>query len=96
MDHMLAAKTVMDALPNNVHVNVSTTELSQGFAKTDTFYLDFWPFSRTFLVVSSPYAAMQVTKKYNLPTCAAARLLPSHYSRSKLVHNAGRAVEAVA
>lgn len=67
MGHLLVAKPVMDALPADVHVNVSTTEISRGFTKTDAFYLDFWPFSRTILVVSSPDAAMQVTQKHNLP-----------------------------
>lgn len=57
----------MDALPADVHVNVSTTEISRDFTETDAFYLDFWPFSRTILVVSSPHAAFQVTQKYNLP-----------------------------
>ena len=67
MGHLLVAKPVMDALPSDVHVNVSTAEISRGFTKTDAFYLDFWPFSRTILVISSPDAAMQVTQKHNLP-----------------------------
>jgi cytochrome P450 len=67
MGHLLAAKPVMDALPSDVHVNVATTELSRMFTKTDAFYLDFWPFSRTILVISSPLAAMQVTQEHNLP-----------------------------
>ncbi|KAI9876366.1 MAG: hypothetical protein M1830_006660 [Pleopsidium flavum] len=67
MGHLLAAKPVMDALPSDAHTNVVTTELSRGFTTTDAFYMDFWPFSRTILAVSSPSAAMQVTQQYNLP-----------------------------
>ena len=67
MGHLLAAKPVMDALPKDAHINVVATELSRAFTKTDAFYLDFWPFSRTMLIVSSPSAAIQVTQKYNLP-----------------------------
>ena len=67
MGHLLAAKPVMDALPADVHVNVAITELSRKFVETDAFYLDFWPFSRTVLVVSSPSTSMQVTQEYNLP-----------------------------
>lgn len=67
MGHLRVAKPIIDTLPNDTHFKVSTTELSRGFTKADALYLDFWPFSRTILVVSSPYGVMQVTQKHNPP-----------------------------
>jgi cytochrome P450 len=64
--HLLATKPVIDTLPRDVHVMMLATELCRRFT-TDIFVLDFWPFSRIFLVVSSPSTATQVIQKHSLP-----------------------------
>ncbi|KAF8858931.1 cytochrome P450 71B25 [Acephala macrosclerotiorum] len=65
--HILSLAPILKNFPLNVHQNYLIAELSKQFNKSDSaFYLDLWPFSLPFLVVSSPSMAIQACQTYDL------------------------------
>lgn len=58
--HLLAVKPTIDGLPNDAHPCYMFGEVSRKFS--GLYYLDLWPFSPPFLMVTSATAAAQATQ----------------------------------
>ncbi|KAI1779462.1 cytochrome P450 [Hypoxylon cercidicola] len=61
--HFAAMRRSARLLPRNSTVHVVISQISKQFP-TGIFYLNLWPFSRTILVVTNPFAASQVEAAY--------------------------------
>ena len=59
--HMLAVKTVMEKLPANAATHYTFADIALQ-SKESMFYVDFWPISDPLLVITSPFAAEQLSK----------------------------------
>ncbi|KAI1762566.1 P450 monooxygenase AflN [Hypoxylon sp. FL1150] len=57
--HMVAMKQSARLLPRKTTVHVIISQILKQFP-TGIFYLNLWPFSRTILVVTNPFAAFQL------------------------------------
>ena len=62
--HLLTVKPIMDSLPDDAHPFYVFGEASRKFS--GLYYLDLWPFSPPFLMVTSATAAAQVTQHTSL------------------------------
>ncbi|KAK8178168.1 cytochrome P450 monooxygenase-like protein [Phyllosticta citrichinensis] len=60
--HMLVVKENLEKFPIDAVHNYSFARMSQAFRKDNMFYLDFWPISTPFLVITNPYTASQITQ----------------------------------
>ena len=80
--HLLAVKPIMDSLPGDAHPFYVFGEVSRKFS--GLYYLDLWPFSPPFLIVTSATAAAQVTQHTSLAfrsTVGTARLVLADHGR---------------
>lgn len=65
--HLLAVKSIKEALPSNASGAYLSSDLSKKFPNSDSiFYLDLWPFSSPFIAVSSPSTCMQAVQQHDL------------------------------
>lgn len=65
--HLLAVKSLKEALPSDASGVYLSSDLSRKFPDSDSvFYLDLWPFSPPFMIVSSPSTCMQATQQHEL------------------------------
>ena len=55
--HLLAVKPIIDSLPIDAHPFFVFGEASRKLSESGVYYLDLWPFSLPFLMVSSVTAA---------------------------------------
>lgn len=62
--HLLTVKQIMNSLPDDAHPFYVFGEASRKFS--GLYYLDLWPFSPPFLMVTSATAAAQVTQHTSL------------------------------
>lgn len=62
--HLLTVKPIMDSLPDDAHPFYVFSQAGRGFS--GLYYLDLWPFSPPFLMVTSATAAAQVTQHTTL------------------------------
>jgi hypothetical protein len=63
--HLLAVKKAMDAIPDGAHPTLAFGEISRKFP-AGLFYLDLWPISVPFMIVTSATMANQATQQSNL------------------------------
>lgn len=65
--HLLAVKSLKEALPSNASGVYLSSDLSKKFPDSDfIFYLDLWPFSSPLMIVSSPSTCMQAVQQHDL------------------------------
>lgn len=65
--HLLAVKSLKEALPSDASGVYLSSDLSKKLPDPDSiFYLDLWPFSSPFMIVSSPSTCMQAVQQHNL------------------------------
>ena len=60
--HLLSIKPIMDRYPKDAHKVYTFGEMSRKFPKSGAYYLDLWPLSNPFLMVTSPTLADQATQ----------------------------------
>lgn len=68
MGHLLLLPRILKRLPKHSQRPDIFEVLSLNFKYTDSlFYLDLWPFSSPFLIVSSPAYAIQACQQHDIP-----------------------------
>lgn len=61
--HLLAIKSIMAALPSDANGIYLPLNLFKRFSDSDSiFYLDLWPFSLPFMILSSPSTCVQAVQ----------------------------------
>jgi cytochrome P450 len=60
--HLLSLKSVIDQLPSDAHKVYAFGRLSRQFKGKGAYYIDLWPFSAPFLIVTSPSLANQAVQ----------------------------------
>lgn len=65
--HLLAVKSLKEALPSNASGVYLSSDLSKKLPNSDSIlYLDLWPFSSPFMIVSSSSTCMQAVQQHDL------------------------------
>ena len=65
--HLKAFGDILWELPPNAHPHIATAICAEKYNLGQVFYLDFWPFAQSFLVIADPAIAAQITQVSNLP-----------------------------
>ncbi|KAF2199970.1 cytochrome P450 3A30 [Delitschia confertaspora ATCC 74209] len=64
--HLKLVGETLRLFPNNVHIQLAITTLSQKYKLPRLFYIDLWPFGPDFLVITDPNLALQISNFRNL------------------------------
>ncbi len=65
--HLLVLQKYVDRIPPDAAVAFAMCDLSQEYADTEVFLMDFWPVYPALFTLFGPEPITQVCNKYNLP-----------------------------
>lgn len=65
--HLLVLQKYVDGIPPDAAVAFAMRDLSQEYADTELFLVDFWPVYPALFTVFGPGAIDKICNKYNLP-----------------------------
>lgn len=68
--HLLVLQNYVDRIPPNASVVFAMRDLSQEFADTEVFLMDFWPVYPALFTLFGPETINKICNKYNLPKTA--------------------------